>query len=250
MDALAGFISINCGSQYDYVGLESNISYVADTGFISTGSNSETLAPPQDLMFTYTSPLQTLRYFPNHRPTKNCYVLPVKPGGRYIVRAFFYQGGYVGGTLPVSFNISIDTFEYNVLINDNQTTTWLEVIGEATSAATLSVCLIRITPADTPFISTLEFRPLQDIMYLPVSQGRQLQKITSYHFRPVTFNTLNGGLIRSDVFSFLRTWIKWYCIESLLEPCMSVSDCIKGRFWPLWFTFVGCFDSSDSLQCS
>jgi Malectin-like domain len=110
----------------------------------------------------------TLRSFPNG--TRNCYTLwNVIEGSKYLLRATFLYGNYDGKqtahiSTPLQFDIYVDVgFWRRVNITDSSSVYSYEVVIVA-SHDFIWVCLLDIN-AGTPFISSLELRPLKSHLY-------------------------------------------------------------------------------------
>ena len=160
-------MSFDCGlSGPSYVDDRTNISYVSDDGYIATGKKHE-ISWEYNSRALYTSGL-SLRSFPSGG--RNCYAVAAAARGRkYLVRARFMHGDYDGGerslaSTPVRFDlyIGLDLW-YEVAVSDAATSYAVEAIAVAV-ASSLSVCLLD-TGHGTPFISSLELRPLSGDMY-------------------------------------------------------------------------------------
>ncbi|KAK7831734.1 putative lrr receptor-like serine/threonine-protein kinase [Quercus suber] len=86
-----GFISIDCGSDEDYIDEETGIPYKPDKDLIDTGI-VKTVSPdsPEDLPQSQ----KNLRSFP--QGTRNCYTLRPEQGknNNYLIRARFVYGNY------------------------------------------------------------------------------------------------------------------------------------------------------------
>ncbi|KAF2915812.1 hypothetical protein DAI22_09g067900 [Oryza sativa Japonica Group] len=171
-----GFVSIDCGlSGPSYVDDRTNISYISDDAYIATGEKHE-ISSEYKSRALYTSGL-SLRSFPSGG--RNCYAVAAAAKGRkYLVRAWFMHGDYDGGgkslaVRPVRFNLNIGLdFWYEVTVSDAASTYALEAIAVAV-ASSLSVCLLD-TGHGTPFISSLELRPIGIDMYPGAVANRSL----------------------------------------------------------------------------
>uniref|UniRef100_A0A0E0QQ92 Protein kinase domain-containing protein n=1 Tax=Oryza rufipogon TaxID=4529 RepID=A0A0E0QQ92_ORYRU len=175
-----GFVSIDCGlSGPSYVDDRTNISYVSDDGYIATGEKHE-ISSEYKSRALYTSDL-SLRSFPSGG--RNCYAVAAAARGRkYLVRARFMHGDYDGGernlaSTPVRFNLNIGLdFWYEVTVSDAARTYTREAIAVAV-ASSVSVCLLD-TGHGTPFISSLELRPMGIDMYPEAVANRSLGLFT------------------------------------------------------------------------
>ncbi|MQM03808.1 hypothetical protein Taro_036595 [Colocasia esculenta] len=141
---------------------------VPDTDYIDAGVNKNILSNLDNLATRY----QTLRNFPEG--IRNCYRLrPVRPGGKYLVRAAFYYGNYDGKNAIPVFDLHIGVTLWRTvdsLVGDD---TFIEEIITVAPADSLFVCLVN-TARGIPFISSLELRPLSESMYLLVNQSQSL----------------------------------------------------------------------------
>jgi hypothetical protein len=173
-------VSIDCGlSGPSYVDDRTNISYVSDDGYIATGEKHE-ISSEYKSRALYTSDL-SLRSFPSGG--RNCYAVAAAARGRkYLVRARFMHGDYDGGernlaSTPVRFNLNIGLdFWYEVTVSDAARTYTREAIAVAV-ASSVSVCLLD-TGHGTPFISSLELRPMGIDMYPEAVANRSLGLFT------------------------------------------------------------------------
>uniref|UniRef100_A0A0E0QQ90 Malectin-like domain-containing protein n=1 Tax=Oryza rufipogon TaxID=4529 RepID=A0A0E0QQ90_ORYRU len=194
-----GFVSIDCGlSGRPYVDEITNISYVSDYAYIATGEKHEISSEYKSLAL-YRSGL-SLRSFPSGG--RNCYaVAAAAAGGRskYLVRAWFMHGDYDGGggslaSTPVRFDLYIGlAFWFEMTVSDAATTYAFEAItvaGAGGSSSSLSVCLVD-TGHGTPFVSSLEVRPMSSDMYPDAVANQSLGLFTrgnmgaSYFLRSV-----------------------------------------------------------------
>lgn len=156
----AGWLSIDCGASSPYVD-DKGISWVPDDAYIKGGVTAPVALNPANTI-TSTA-LTTLRYFPDATRTRYCYQIPTKKGQLYLVRWMSYHGGY--DTNPrVTFNLSFDLY-LNATITFTPS---LVFAGEGVFLArsdTIHFCMFRTSPTSHPFLSSLEFRPLENSMY-------------------------------------------------------------------------------------
>nr|XP_043628261.1 probable LRR receptor-like serine/threonine-protein kinase At4g29180 [Erigeron canadensis] len=162
-----GYISIDCGSpeNFNYVDLDTGISYTSDGSFVSTGVNrniSLEYAYPNNPMLP--QPLSDLRTFP--QGNKNCYTL--RPNGGKtslnLIRATFMYGNYDGENKLPEFDLylGVNLWLSVKFVNASDVVT-TEIIGVALQD-TFSVCLVNVGQG-VPFISALELRPLHGSIY-------------------------------------------------------------------------------------
>ncbi|KAM4100046.1 hypothetical protein ACB094_05G039100 [Castanea mollissima] len=170
-----GFISIDCGSNEDYVDEKTKIPYISDKGLIDTGI-VKTVSPdsPADL----PQCLKNLRSFPNG--TRNCYTLRPEQGknNNYLIRATFVYGNYDGeNQIPVfNLHLGVNEWETVTLTNAGPYGFYYDIIHVPLTDY-IDVCLIN-TGRGVPFISALELRLLDNSIY--PTQGRALTKIRGY----------------------------------------------------------------------
>ncbi|XP_019702975.1 probable LRR receptor-like serine/threonine-protein kinase At1g05700 isoform X2 [Elaeis guineensis] len=172
-----GFISIDCGipDGYTYTDDNTSIPYVSDGQFIDTGTSYNISASYLD----DTLPRQrtTLRSFPTG--ARNCYTLrPVMQDGKYLIRATFTYGNYDGlhrarPDNPILFDLYIGVNLWKSINISNASFTYSTEVMTIASAEFISVCLIN-NGSGTPFISSLELRPLENTMYRAVNDSYSL----------------------------------------------------------------------------
>lgn len=132
---------------------------------------------------TDSVPLQTLRYFPGTQG-KYCYTIgPVNESSRYLVRATFLYGNYDGANAYPTFSISVGASPWaSVTINNATFPAFNEFLAVATSSKSFVVCLLRGSTG-SPFISTLELRPLTGAMYAnPLAGSSFLTYVSRINF--------------------------------------------------------------------
>ncbi|KAG0487083.1 hypothetical protein HPP92_009178 [Vanilla planifolia] len=154
---------INCGSpkEEDIDGIK----WIPDEGFINGGNVSKINTPGIIPL------LSTLRYFPDKIARKNCFVIQVSKGHKYMIRTTYYYGGFDGGKEPPLFDQIIDGTRWSTVDTSQNyaagLTSYYEIIIAA-RGKTLSVCLARnanTAAGSSPFISALEVVSLEDSMY-------------------------------------------------------------------------------------
>uniref|UniRef100_A0A0E0QQ66 Protein kinase domain-containing protein n=1 Tax=Oryza rufipogon TaxID=4529 RepID=A0A0E0QQ66_ORYRU len=115
-----------------------------------------------DLESKVERPYRTLRSFPSG--DRNCYSLPTVAGAKYLIRMSFYYGNYDGKD-------SSSTLQFDLYIGVDRLTTVhgdSKVFHEALFVAWANwapVCLVRTSPGATPFVSSVELRPLGSGLY-------------------------------------------------------------------------------------
>jgi hypothetical protein len=182
----AGFISIDCGlsEQRSYVDGTSKLPYSSDDGFIDDGSNYNVSAEYTDLAYSRIYPqVLNLRSFPGPPGRRGCYTLSSFVAGtsKYLIRATFMYGNYDGLNKPPVFDLYLGVnFWKTVNISKPDVMDVGEVIAYI-PADSVQVCLVN-TGSGTPFISSLELRPLEDTLYPLANSTQGLSLIGRYNF--------------------------------------------------------------------
>ena len=168
-----GFISIDCGlpeSAAGYVDNATKLSFVSDAGFIDAGTNynmsGEYITP--SMAKTYYN----VRSFGDGASARNCYTLrSLVSGLKYLIRAKFMYGNYDGLNRPPVFDLHLGVnYWTTVNISDADTPVIVEVIS-VVPGDSVQVCLLN-TGSGTPFISSLDLRPLKNALY-PMANATQ-----------------------------------------------------------------------------
>ncbi|GLJ20456.1 hypothetical protein SUGI_0372150 [Cryptomeria japonica] len=158
-----GFININCGA-LDNVTDKNGLFWISDSPFTKTRN----VFVLQSTDIIHKLQLLTLSYFENLAAKKYCYLIPVKRGLHYLVRASYYRRST--SFLATFFDIIIDGFKWrNVDLSyiDNTMYRYDEIIV-AVKSESLSLCLARNSQTEAQryvFISSIELRPLESSMY-------------------------------------------------------------------------------------
>lgn len=152
------FTSADCGGTSNYTDKRTGLAWVADSGMMSNGKPMKVQNPNTDWQ-----PYQYRRDFPTD-DKKYCYTLGTQERRRYLIRATFMYGSTENvGTYP-SFQLYLDATKWaSVTVFDGLRTYVEEMIIRAPSSS-VDVCLCCATTG-SPFISTLELRPLNVSMY-------------------------------------------------------------------------------------
>ncbi|XP_074274339.1 putative LRR receptor-like serine/threonine-protein kinase At1g67720 isoform X2 [Silene latifolia] len=159
LSQLTEFISIDCGGSSNYTDKRTGLEWISDTEMMSHGKSVNVVQNPNGDW----EPYQKRRDFPTD-DRKYCYTLYTQERRRYLVRATFLYGtpGNVGA-YP-SFQLYLDATKWaTVTVFDGSRTYVEEMIIRAPSNS-VDVCLC-CAATGSPFISTLELRPLNLSMY-------------------------------------------------------------------------------------
>lgn len=165
---VSGFISIDCGrlNSANYSEENTGIIYVSDTTFIDSGESKSISSEYRAINYEQH---RYLRSFP--QGTRNCYrINNIQNGTKYLIRSTFVYGNYDGLNKTPIFDlylganfwdtIKLDTIGYYSLGKE---------IVHVPLQNYLHVCVLN-TGFGTPFISTIELRPL-NLSYYKTETG-------------------------------------------------------------------------------
>lgn len=165
--SLSGFISLDCGlppNQSPYIEPTTKLNFSSDADLIKSGKRGRIA---DEWAYVYKQ-YNALRYFPEG--VRHCYNLSVKQGINYLIRAGFAYGNYDGLNIFPRFDIYLGPNLWrSVYVEYEQN---FDIIHMAKSS-TLQICLVK-TGTTTPFISTLELRPLRNDSYSTQSGSLRL----------------------------------------------------------------------------
>ncbi|KAM0895651.1 hypothetical protein ACQ4PT_023701 [Festuca glaucescens] len=173
--AQEGFLSIDCGLDAQFSGRRdtyTNIPYVSDSPYVDGGENHK-IAADQAGDTDNDFSLLTLRSFPPG--LRNCCTLPTQSGAKYLARMEFFHGNY-DNTSSVQFDIHLGSNFWDTVTLSGPTHDWASEAVFVAWASWVPVCLVN-TGTGTPFVSTVELRPLQASLYPDVTIN---QSISTY----------------------------------------------------------------------
>ncbi|XP_048564918.1 senescence-induced receptor-like serine/threonine-protein kinase [Triticum urartu] len=202
----SGFISIDCGNRRTNKDSTTGIQYHSDHRFVDGGLSHKISTEFMD--DAANEQQKTLRSFP--QGSRNCYTLLSATGKKFLVRAMFTYGNYDGLNSTMSgsvfrfgLHIGVNVWEAVNLTNwDPSSTIWKEVLTVA-PGNNLLVCLINFGTG-TPFMSSLELRPLQDVMYPFVNSS-----VSISYFRRIRFGQATEFITRYPLDPYDRFWEGW-----------------------------------------
>jgi hypothetical protein len=195
-----GSIFVDCGSNTGYVDKVTNISWVPDAPYITSGVNG--YVPSAQTNYPSFSEFTTVRYFPDSRP-KNCYTFPVSPKQTYIIKGTFFYGSYDNATTLPSFKMGIDgNIVANVIFQDANTFVYYEFsyLSQPTNNVTF-LCLLRDSSNSVPFISAISLSQLPTYYYEEVDYYPNNFSETKYRL-----NFGGNGIIRFPDDAYDRYW--------------------------------------------
>lgn len=157
---LSGFINIDCGlpNGSSYIAAETGLNYISDEWFIDSGRSRFVSLEYQD---KYPQQAQTLRSFPEG--DRNCYRVGVTQGNKYLIRASFVYGNYDELLMPPAFYLHLGSELWDSVNFPSLDGVDKEII-HVPLRDHVHVCLVKTGPG-IPFISALEFRPLDNRTY-------------------------------------------------------------------------------------
>ncbi|XP_010500783.1 PREDICTED: probable LRR receptor-like protein kinase At1g51890 isoform X2 [Camelina sativa] len=191
----SGFISLDCGlvpKDRTYVEKSTNITYRSDKDYIDSGS-------PGKINEIYRAQFQqqtwSLRSFPKGQ--RNCYNFTLTVKRKYLIRATFIYGNYDGLNQLPSFDLHIGPNKWTSVSTQGVTNGSIHELIHVLTQDRLQVCLVK-TGETTPFISSLELRPLSNNTY--VTQSGSLIAFARVFFSPTP------SFVRYDEDVHDRTW--------------------------------------------
>ncbi|XP_040999965.1 LRR receptor-like serine/threonine-protein kinase IOS1 isoform X3 [Juglans microcarpa x Juglans regia] len=159
------FISIDCGlpANSTYKEETTSIDYISDANYIDTGIIRNIAS---ELQGTLQQQVWNVRSFP--QGVRNCYIINITRGTKYLIRATFVHGNYDGeGNLP-EFDLYLGTNMWDTVKVENASYSIIKELIHVPSRNYIHVCLVN-TGLGTPFISAIEFRPLKNNSYVTKS---------------------------------------------------------------------------------
>ena len=141
-----------------YIEPDTGLWYSSDSGFIQSGKIGKIDASLPKTLKSYV----TLRYFPDG--IRNCYNLSVKQGTNYLMRVTALYGNYDGLNQIPEFDLHVGPNKWTSVTLKGVANASIYEIIHVVAHDRLQVCLIK-TGNTTPFISSLELRPLSNNTY-------------------------------------------------------------------------------------
>ncbi|AAF99857.1 Putative protein kinase [Arabidopsis thaliana] len=192
----AGFISLDCGlvpKETTYVETSTNITYKSDANYTDSGLVGKINDAHKTLV---QQPLWALRSFPEGE--RNCYNFNLTVNSTYLIRGTFLYGNYDGLNQSPSFDLHIGASKWTSVNIVGVTDTVMPEIIHVLTQKRLQVCLVK-TGKTTPFISSLELRPLINNIYIAESGSMVLQN-------RVYFPSDSTSIVRYDEDIHDRVW--------------------------------------------
>ncbi|KAL2547160.1 putative LRR receptor-like serine/threonine-protein kinase [Forsythia ovata] len=150
------FISIDCGGTGNYTDQSTGLAWISDTGIMSQGKSVKVENTNGN-----SPQYQTRRDFATDSK-KYCYTLTTEERRRYIVRATFLYGSSV--SVYPKFQLYLDATKWSTVTVTEASRVYVKEMIIRAPSQSINVCLCCATTG-SPFISTLEMRPLNQSMY-------------------------------------------------------------------------------------
>ncbi|KAK1265304.1 Senescence-induced receptor-like serine/threonine-protein kinase [Acorus gramineus] len=140
-------------------------------------------------------------------------------GGKYLLRTVFYYGNYDGLNSAPEFDLYVGVNLWAVVeTSDNKTALDLIIVAQM---ETVSVCVVN-TGKGTPYISTIELRPLSDALYPAVTVNTSLTLMWRANYASAT-----SDVIRYPKDKYDRRW--WPVLGNASLPPLDTRSTIKGN---------------------
>ncbi|XP_010250887.1 PREDICTED: probable LRR receptor-like serine/threonine-protein kinase At1g67720 isoform X3 [Nelumbo nucifera] len=192
---LKEFVSIDCGGISNYTDPSTGLAWISDTGFTTHGKVVK-VDTPKDNMLQY----QRRRDFPADRK-KYCYTLQTTARRRYLVRATFQYGDSNSEDSYPKFQLYLDSTMWSTITVLDSSRVYVEEIIIRATSTSIHLCLCCATTS-SPFISTLELRPLNLSMYATDYEDDFFLKVAAR----VNFGALSKDAIRYPDDPYDRIW--------------------------------------------
>ncbi|AES72102.1 putative protein kinase RLK-Pelle-LRR-I-1 family [Medicago truncatula] len=193
---LQEFISIDCGgTRSNYTDTTTGLTWISDSEIMKHGETVEVKNPNGNKV-----QYQKRRDFPTDS-RKYCYTLEAEERRRYLVRATFQYGSLQNGDTYPQFQLYLDATKWaTVSIYDESRIYVKEMIFRAPSNS-VDVCICCATTG-SPFISTIELRPLNLSMYATDFEDDFFLKVAAR----INFGAPTGDAVRYPEDPYDRIW--------------------------------------------
>ncbi|XP_038898671.1 LRR receptor-like serine/threonine-protein kinase IOS1, partial [Benincasa hispida] len=207
---LVGFISLDCGlpTNTSYIESTTTLRFTSDIPYINSGV-SKSLSSNYQILFQQQ--YHHVRSFPQGR--RNCYTIGIKKDTKYLMRASFLYGNYDGLSKLPTFDLYFgDSLWTTVKFIDESIDITTDII-HVTSNNQVQICLVN-TDNGTPFISSLEFRPLSSETYVSTT--------SLLHYNRLDMGTTTNKTYRFPDDAYDRFWVpfnfgQWASISTTLK---------------------------------
>ncbi|KAK3010790.1 hypothetical protein RJ639_012604, partial [Escallonia herrerae] len=159
--------NIDCGSDSDGFTDENSKIWTGDNLFNQNGVTQVVQSSK-----SVSHVMDTLRVFTTRN--KNCYSIKADKGEKVLVRASFFYGNYDNQSSPPTFDLQFDGNYWATVETSSDKLVSNEVIY-VVKGETTSVCVAQTKPNQFPFMSALEIRSLDSLMYSNVDSNFALK---------------------------------------------------------------------------
>ncbi|EEF47574.1 protein with unknown function [Ricinus communis] len=166
------FISIDCGSTSNYTDKRTGLEWISDNGIMNHGKSVEVKNPDG-----YWAQYGKRRDFPIDSK-KYCYNLGTKERRRYLVRATFQYGSLENEDSYPKFDLYLDATKWSTVTVLEASRIYVKEMIIRAPSSSIDVCICCATTG-SPFISTLELRPLNLSMYATDYEDRFFLKLAA-----------------------------------------------------------------------
>ncbi|KAL8267096.1 hypothetical protein R6Q59_004440 [Mikania micrantha] len=195
LSQVSEFVSIDCGGTSNHTDLKTGLQWVSDSGLIRHGTSVE-IENPNGNSIQYQRRID----FPIDNK-KYCYTLNTTERRRYLIRTTFLYGSSESENTYPKFQLYLDATKWaTVSILDALTVYIKEMIIRAPSSS-IDVCLCCATTG-SPFLTTLELRPLNLSMYATDFEDNFYLKVAAR----VNFGALSPEPVRYPDDPYDRIW--------------------------------------------
>ncbi|GLU21775.1 hypothetical protein SLE2022_378910 [Rubroshorea leprosula] len=196
LSQVSEFISIDCGSTSNYTDPSTGLGWVSDMGIMSYGNSVAVENPGGNLMMQY----RRRRDFPIDNK-KYCYTLSTQERRRYLVRATFLYGILQNEETYPKFELYLDATEWATVTIFEASRVYVYEMIIMAPLNSIDVCICCATTG-SPFISTLELRPLNLSMYATNYEDNFFLKVAAR----VNFGALSRDFVRYPDDPYDRIW--------------------------------------------
>ncbi|KAJ6318881.1 hypothetical protein OIU76_014273 [Salix suchowensis] len=189
------FISIDCGGTSNYTDPITGLAWISDNGTIMKyGKSSEAQISNGNMQY------QRRRDFPIDS-NKYCYTLGTKERRRYLVRATFQYGSLENEDAYPKFDLYLDTTRWSTVVVLEAARVYVKEMIIRAPSSSIDVCICCATTG-SPFISSLELRPLNLSMYATDFEDDFFLEVAAR----VNFGALSKDVIRYPDDPYDRIW--------------------------------------------
>ncbi|CAF2055402.1 unnamed protein product [Brassica napus] len=206
----SGFISLACGlipKSATYTEKTTNITYISDADFIDSGIVGRIDDSYKTLFQQQT---WTLRSFPEGQ--RNCYTFNLKENSKYLIRGTFVYGNYDGLNQMPEFDLHVGPNKWTSVTLEGVANASIYEIIHVVAHDRLQVCLIKIGET-TPFISSLELRPLNNNTYQCFTKKKENNNTYLTHESLMSFARIyfpqTPSFLRYDEDVHDRVWVPY-----------------------------------------